>query len=137
MFNIAEFINPKYADQTKTKFKSSARLECMMQDLPKLYDNCDKVGFTNIDKGFCFSTAKNDPESAAVKFKSGLAPESAGSCESDLVHFSRVMLRLAGAEIEEGVESEFGGVKLSLYPLISISPNFATCLTVQCMIFRS
>lgn len=32
----AEFINPKYADETKTKFKSSARLECLMQDYPKL-----------------------------------------------------------------------------------------------------
>jgi UDP-sugar pyrophosphorylase len=27
---IAEFINPKYADNTKTKFKSPTRLECMM-----------------------------------------------------------------------------------------------------------
>jgi UDP-sugar pyrophosphorylase len=33
---ISEFINPKYADASKTKFKSSARLECMMQDYPKL-----------------------------------------------------------------------------------------------------
>lgn len=33
---LAEFINPKYADETKTKFKSSARLECLMQDYPKL-----------------------------------------------------------------------------------------------------
>lgn len=27
---IAEFINPKYADNTRTKFKSATRLECMM-----------------------------------------------------------------------------------------------------------
>lgn len=28
---ISEFVNPKYADATKTTFKSSTRLECMMQ----------------------------------------------------------------------------------------------------------
>lgn len=43
---IAEFINPKYADATRTKFKSSTRLECMMQDYPKLLKAENKVGFT-------------------------------------------------------------------------------------------
>ena len=28
---IAEFVNPKYKDASKTAFKSSTRLECMMQ----------------------------------------------------------------------------------------------------------
>ena len=28
---IAEFVNPKYADAAKSTFKSSTRLECMMQ----------------------------------------------------------------------------------------------------------
>ena len=46
----------------------------MMQDYPKLLENCDKVGFTNIEKGFVFTTAKNDPISAAAKFQSGLDP---------------------------------------------------------------
>lgn len=41
-----EFINPKYADATKTKFKSSSRLECMYQDYPKLLENGDRVGMT-------------------------------------------------------------------------------------------
>lgn len=33
---IPEFVNPKYANETKTEFKSPTRLECMMQDYPKL-----------------------------------------------------------------------------------------------------
>lgn len=33
---IPEFVNPKYANQEKTIFKSPTRLECMMQDYPKL-----------------------------------------------------------------------------------------------------
>lgn len=32
---IQEFVNPKYKDSSKTAFKSSTRLECMMQDYPK------------------------------------------------------------------------------------------------------
>jgi UDP-sugar pyrophosphorylase len=57
---ITEFINPKYTDSTKTKFKSASRLECMMQDYPKLLENGDRVGFTQIDRKFCFTTCKND-----------------------------------------------------------------------------
>lgn len=33
---IPEFVNPKYADEARTKFKAPTRLECMMQDYPKL-----------------------------------------------------------------------------------------------------
>lgn len=44
-----------------------------MQDYPKLIENCSHVGYTSIDKGFCFSALKNDPETAQAKFKQGLA----------------------------------------------------------------
>jgi UDP-sugar pyrophosphorylase len=33
---VPEFVNPKYADASKTVFKSPTRLECMMQDFPRL-----------------------------------------------------------------------------------------------------
>jgi UDP-sugar pyrophosphorylase len=33
---IPEFVNPKYANAEKTVFKTPTRLECMMQDYPKL-----------------------------------------------------------------------------------------------------
>ena len=33
---MGEFVNPKYADSSKTTFKKPARLECMMQDYPKV-----------------------------------------------------------------------------------------------------
>ena len=39
-----------YADATKTKFKSSTRLECMMQDYPKALPSSAKVGFTVINQ---------------------------------------------------------------------------------------
>lgn len=64
---IAEFINPKYTDSTKTAFKSPSRLECMMQDYPKLLPNADRVGFTQIERGYSFAAVKNDIQSAAAK----------------------------------------------------------------------
>ena len=33
---VPEFVNPKYATPAKDVFKSPTRLECMMQDFPKL-----------------------------------------------------------------------------------------------------
>ena len=47
---IAEFVNPKYKDASKTDFKSSTRLECMMQDYPKALPSTAAVGFTVINQ---------------------------------------------------------------------------------------
>ena len=41
---VPEFVNPKYADEDKIKFKSPTRLECMMQDYPKLLLPTANVG---------------------------------------------------------------------------------------------
>lgn len=47
---IAEFVNPKYKDDTRTSFKSSTRLECMMQDFPHGLPPDAAVGFTVINQ---------------------------------------------------------------------------------------
>ncbi len=51
-----------------------------MQDYPKLLPNCDKVGFSDVPRGYCFTTLKNDLASANLKQKQGLNGEGAGSC---------------------------------------------------------
>jgi len=51
-----------------------------MQDYPKLLPNCDKVGFANVPKGYCFSALKNDLASANTKHKQGLSGEGAPHC---------------------------------------------------------
>ena len=45
---IPEFVNPKYADVEKCVFKKPTRLECMMQDFPKLYGNKKKRNWVQI-----------------------------------------------------------------------------------------
>lgn len=81
-----------------------------MQDYPKLLEDCSRVGYTSISKGFCFTTLKNDPKTAIGKYKDGLSPESAGSCEAEFYHYNAEMLRLCGANIEKGPKAEFGGI---------------------------
>ena len=48
---VPEFVNPKYADASKTIFKTPTRLECMMQEFPKLFEQGAKVGFTGFQAG--------------------------------------------------------------------------------------
>lgn len=59
---VIEFVNPKYKDDTRTEFKKPTRLECMMQDIPKLFQkemgSEANIGFTMFDRWFTFSPAK-------------------------------------------------------------------------------
>ena len=41
---VPEFVNPKYQDASKETFKAPTRLECMMQDYPKLLLPTANVG---------------------------------------------------------------------------------------------
>ena len=49
---MPEFVNPKYADASKEVFKAPARLECMMQDFPKMLGQGAKVGYSMFAETF-------------------------------------------------------------------------------------
>lgn len=72
---VPEFVNPKYKDSQREVFKSATRLECMMQDFPKLLSKDAKVGFSCYERWFCFSAVKNNIVDGAVKFNQGNHPE--------------------------------------------------------------
>ena len=69
---IPEFVNPKYADEQRTKFKAPTRLECMMQDYPKLLSSKGAVGFTSYQTWYCFSPGKNNLKDGAICAAKGL-----------------------------------------------------------------
>lgn len=125
---IPEFVNPKYADAARTAFKKPTRLECMMQDFPKLLSPDAKVGFTRFDRQVCFSAVKNNLSDAAKKQQAGLPVESASTGEGDLYGLHRRMLQAAGAEIAEGEPCIFGGITVSLWPPVLLEPQFALTL---------
>ena len=122
---IPEFVNPKYADATKTKFKSATRLECMMQDYLRLLSTGSKVGFACYERWMSFSAVKNNIKEAAAKFKGGNAPECASSGEFDFYDTGARLLELAGVKIERAQEkTDFGGIEYAFGPKIVLHPSF-------------
>ena len=89
---IPEFVNPKYADESRTVFKAPTRLECMMQDYPKLLNNKGAVGFTTYDYWFCFSPVKNNIGDAAVLRGKGLPSQGATQGEHDFYSWTAKIL---------------------------------------------
>ncbi|BDA43416.1 UDP-sugar pyrophosphorylase [Coccomyxa sp. Obi] len=123
---IAEFVNPKYKDDTRTAFKSSTRLECMMQDFPHGLPPSAAVGFTVVNQVWAaYSPVKNSPADAAAKAAGGNPSHSATSGELDIYKTNCAALRMAGASIEGPEQREFNGLTVDLWPRVSWSPFFA------------
>jgi len=127
---VTEFVNPKYKDSTRTEFKKPTRLECMMQDYPKLMakelGNTAKIGFTTLDKWMCFSPAKNSVETGADNNKKGVPPATISSAEAE--HYAAItqkLVEVTKANIEPASPVEFAGVGFDLGPRIVLKPSFA------------
>ncbi|CAM9307727.1 unnamed protein product [Pylaiella littoralis] len=128
---VVEFVNPKYKAGSRTEFKKPTRLECMMQDFPKLMSkemgDSAKIGFTSFEKWLTFSPAKNDLESAAAAAADGVPPGTASSAESEFyAQAARRLQMAAGCELGEPEAVEFAGVPLSMGPRVVLQPSFAT-----------
>ena len=125
---VPEFVNPKYADAEKTVFKSPTRLECMMQDFPRLYKGAEKVGFTSLNRPAVrqYSPVKNNVGDAAKKQASGLEPACAAAGEFDVYRFNCDYLRAhgAGMAIGEDHEASFLGIQCKIPPAASLSAQF-------------
>ncbi|CAK9030141.1 UDP-sugar pyrophosphorylase (UDP-galactose/glucose pyrophosphorylase) (UGGPase) [Durusdinium trenchii] len=125
---IPEFVNPKYADEAKTKFKKPTRLECMMQDYPKLLtDDPDaKVGFTQMERFMCFSAVKNNPADAVGKLKGSGFAESASSGENDIYHNNRLLLSMTGVNVKTtNLDNEsFLGLPVPVAAKVVLTPAF-------------
>jgi UDP-sugar pyrophosphorylase len=129
---VLEFVNPKYKDDTRTVFKKPTRLECMMQDIPKLFQKemggDAKIGFTLFDRWFTFSPAKNalDAGQEAVA-KGSLAPGTMSSAESDKYIQNQRKLKFVGANVDVTTDEELvmvAGIPVTPGPRIILSPAF-------------
>ncbi|MCX6969854.1 MAG: UTP--glucose-1-phosphate uridylyltransferase [Verrucomicrobia bacterium] len=125
---IAEFVNPKFADASRTSFKKPARLETMMQDLPKLFTSGEKVGVTIFDRAWCFSACKNNLTEAADKAAKNGPPESASSAENDYYLAGRMKLRFAGMAVTDEPEIPICGIPFTPGPRVILRPSFALTL---------
>ncbi|KAK4490144.1 hypothetical protein RD792_000801 [Penstemon davidsonii] len=121
--SIKEFVNPKYKDSTKTAFKSSTRLECMMQDYPKTLPPSAKVGFTVMDTWYAYAPVKNNPEDAA-KVPKGNPYHSATSGEMAIYRANSLILRKAGVKVADPVNHVFNGQEVEVFPRIVWKPKW-------------
>ena len=127
---VPEFVNPKYVDDSRTTFKSPTRLECLMQDVPKLIKHGEKVGYTYFDRWFCFSACKNNLKDAIKKLKNNEAGESAFTVEHDIFKTNeRIMREICGKleviKTEPETELNIGGLNIKFGPKIIIYPSYA------------
>ncbi|KAL6208338.1 hypothetical protein ACLB2K_019289 [Fragaria x ananassa] len=121
---IKEFVNPKYKDASKTSFKSSTRLECMMQDYPKTLPPSARVGFTVMEPWLAYAPVKNNPEDAA-KVPKGNPYHSATSGEMFVYRANSLILRKAGVQVANPVQHVFNGQEVEVWPRITWKPKWA------------
>ncbi|KAJ0657276.1 putative nucleotidyltransferase [Helianthus annuus] len=121
---IKEFVNPKYKDSTKTEFKSSTRLECMMQDYPKTLSPSARVGFTVTDTWLAYAPVKNNPEDAA-KVPKGNPYHSATSGEMAIYRANSMILKEAGVKVDDPVTQVFNGQEVEVWSRIVWKPKWA------------
>jgi UDP-sugar pyrophosphorylase len=122
---MGEFVNPKYADLSKTRFKKPTRLECMMQDYPRELDPSARVGYTVSPSWSCYSPVKNNTTDAAISVASGVPAGCAMTGESDQYFMWREMLRRLGCHIPDAPPMTIRGITATLSPQIVFHPTFA------------
>ena len=131
---VPEFVNPKYVDDTRDKFKVPTRLETLMQDVPKLVKNGETVGNTYFDRWFCFSACKNNLHDACERLRKKESGESAFTVEREIFKYNEIILKdiLGKLEIikdEPENEVMIEDYKLKFGPKIVIFPSFAASVT--------
>ena len=127
---VPEFVNPKYADASKRTFRKPTRLECMMQDYPKLLAGDAKVGFVQLERAVCFSAVKNNAVDALAKAAKTGFSESASSGEADAFRLGRMLIAAVGGRVAvDAKESRtFNRITTPLGAKVVLMPSFACSL---------
>jgi len=123
---VPEFVNPKWADEERSTFKASTRLECMMQDFPLLCGPEDNIGFTQLERHMCFTCVKNNIKDAPSKNPHDCAL----TCEAAIYQSDLYILQLSGAEveIEEPGPMTFMDITVQMGARVILQPSFCICL---------
>lgn len=151
---VPEVFNPKYAEGSKTKWKSPARLECMMQDFPKLLVQTthqdgketaiktgkSPIGLVQFPPPLVYSPCKNDAVSASDKARNGIPPQCASSAEHDLFANNCAKLQALGVAIDPSVEKPASWLDIPATwsgPKVCFDSTFAPCQSILASRFPS
>ena len=122
--SMPEFVNPKYVDGNRNIFKKPTRLECMMQDYPKILKSSSKVGFTLLPSWFCYSPCKNNSNDAVVAAAIGIPPSCAYTAETDQYNCHAQILRLIGVQCPPATPKSYLNITCVPGPQIVLLPSF-------------
>lgn len=126
---MPEFVNPKYTDNTRAAFKSATRLECMMQDYPKLLRSRCKVGYTLLPTWFSYSPCKNNVVDAANCKLLGIPSNCAFTAESDQYYAYAQILRLLSIRVVSAAPETFMNITAVPGPRVVLDPSFAILMS--------
>ena len=133
---MPEFVNPKYADSSNDKFKSPARLECMMQEYPKLLFQqkhfAEICGDSLMPKWIALQpTKKNifDSIEDARNTKDKRAEFAASNGEASVYFANRMLLKQCGLKLEPETIKKFKhGINVKYGARICLHPSFGVTL---------
>ena len=131
---VPEFVNPKYVDETRKKFKTPTRLETLMQDVHKLVKNNGTVGNTYFERWFCFAACKNNIHDSCERLRKKESGESAFTVEREIFKYNEIILKDVLAKLEiinnEAANSVMiEDIKIEFGPKIIIYPSFAASVS--------
>jgi UDP-sugar pyrophosphorylase len=121
---VPEFVNPKYADAAKTTFKKPTRLECMMQDHPKVLAPGARVGFTQFPD-WTYSPVKNSVDEGRAKIAQGAPGRTAAEGELEYYGAGARQLAAIGAPAPPPATLRVFGAALPAPALVVFAPSFA------------
>lgn len=126
---VDEFVNPKYTDHSRTVFKSSTRLECLMQNVAWMYPAAAPIGYVIYPPTYGYFPAKNDLATAAALSAKGVPPYAAATAEFAIYNAHAATLRAFGATVPLPVDRSFQGVLAPLGPAVVLHPSVAPCFS--------
>ncbi|KAK7196217.1 UDP-sugar pyrophosphorylase [Novymonas esmeraldas] len=119
---VPEFINPKYADDTRRSFTKPARIESLMQDIALLFSEDEyRIGGTVFER-LSYQPVKNSLSGAAALVERGNSAYCAATAEADFYELQRRRLKAVGLPLfytsqpDVTVASDTVGVRL--FPII-------------------
>ncbi|ORC87736.1 UDP-sugar pyrophosphorylase [Trypanosoma theileri] len=119
---VPEFINPKFTDETKTKFKP-CRIESLMQDVALLFDpSKHRVGATTFTR-LTYQPVKNALLEGVKKTLQGLDAHCAATGEEGFYEIMRQRFQSAGLKLPSRLNDAFdvevaNTLKVRLFPII-------------------
>jgi len=125
---VAEFINPKYADESKSQFAKPTRIETLMQDIATSLPPDTLVGATLFQRNWALAALKNNLDSSIDLASAGQPSYSAAAAESGFYQSQRTRLRLAGVSIEPGKELFYHRIPYRDGARVVLSPSFSLLL---------